>query len=60
MPRNHRVEEALAAATAGDLTPLETLLAALRRPFDDDPGLAPYAEPAPAALTATYQTFCGT
>jgi len=60
VPRNHRVEEALAAATAGDLRPLETLLAALRRPFDDDPALAPYAEPAPAALTAAYQTFCGT
>ncbi|MCX7634094.1 MAG: protein adenylyltransferase SelO family protein, partial [Turneriella sp.] len=33
--RNHRVEEALAAATdAGDLAPFERLLAAVRRPFD--------------------------
>jgi uncharacterized protein YdiU (UPF0061 family) len=60
IPRNHRVEEALAAATAGDLAPFEALLAALRRPFDDDPALAPYAEPAPAAVTAAYQTYCGT
>ena len=60
IPRNHRVEEALAAATDGDLAPFETLLAALRRPFDDDPTLAPFAEPAPAALTAGYRTFCGT
>jgi serine/tyrosine/threonine adenylyltransferase len=60
IPRNHRVEEALAAATEGDLAPFETLLTALRRPFDDDPALAPFAEPAPAALTAGYRTFCGT
>jgi uncharacterized protein YdiU (UPF0061 family) len=60
IPRNHRVEEALAAATAGDLAPFHRLLAALRRPWDDAPELAPYAEPAPAAVTAGYQTFCGT
>jgi len=60
IPRNHRVEEALAAATDGDLAPFRRLLAALRRPYDDAPELAPYAEPAPAALTASYQTFCGT
>ncbi len=61
IPRNHRVEEALAAASEhGDLGPFDTLLAALRRPFDDDPALAPFAEPAPLALTAGYRTFCGT
>ena len=60
IPRNHRVEEALAAATAGDLAPFEALLAALRRPFDEAPELAPYAEPAPPALSAGYRTFCGT
>ncbi|MBU6259075.1 MAG: hypothetical protein KGO01_11685, partial [Burkholderiales bacterium] len=59
--RNHRVEEALAAATeAGDLAPFERLLAALRRPYDDALELAPYAEPAPRELTAGYRTFCGT
>ena len=60
IPRNHRVEEALAAATAGDLAPFERLLAAVRRPFDEAPELAAYAEPAPAAVTACYRTFCGT
>jgi uncharacterized protein YdiU (UPF0061 family) len=61
IPRNHRVEEALAAASEhGDLAPFEQLLAAVRRPFDDDPALAAYAEPAPPAVTARYQTFCGT
>ena len=61
IPRNHRVEEALTAASEhGDLVPFEQLLAALRRPFDDDPSLAPFTEPAPPAVTACYQTFCGT
>jgi len=61
IPRNHRVEEALAAASNdGDLVPFRQLLDALRRPYDDDAELAPYAEPAPAAVTACYQTFCGT
>ncbi len=59
--RNHRVEEALAAASdEADLAPFERLLAALRRPWDEDPDQAPYAEPAPAAVTAGYRTFCGT
>jgi len=60
IPRNHRVEEALSAATNDDLAPFERLLAALYRPFDEVPDLAPYAEPAPAEVTAGYQTFCGT
>ncbi len=61
IPRNHRVEEALAAASDdGDLAPFQALLSALRRPFDDGPGQARYAEPAPRELTACYKTFCGT
>jgi len=59
--RNHRVEEALAAASAeGDLGPFEQLLSALRQPYEDTAQHAAYAEPAPAALTACYRTFCGT
>ena len=59
--RNHRVEEALAAASdEGDLAPFERLLDALKRPYDEAQELAPYAEPAPAAVTACYRTFCGT
>jgi serine/tyrosine/threonine adenylyltransferase len=59
--RNHRVEEALTAASdEGDLAPFERLLDALRQPYDETPELAPYAEPAPAAVTACYRTFCGT
>ncbi len=59
--RNHRVEEALAAASDhGDLAPFERLLAAVRTPFLENDALAPFAEPAPPEVTAGYQTFCGT
>jgi uncharacterized protein YdiU (UPF0061 family) len=59
--RNHRVEEALAAASNDDdLGPFEGLLAALRQPYDEIAGHARYAEPAPAEVTACYRTFCGT
>ena len=60
IPRNHRVEEALDAATAGDLGPFEQLLAAVSQPWQTNPAHAHLAEPAPAAVTAGYQTFCGT
>ena len=59
IPRNHLVEEALAAATAGDLDPLAHLLAAVTAPYDERPGLERYASPAPEDFGA-YQTFCGT
>ena len=57
VPRNHLVEEALAAATAGDLGPVERLVEVVSRPFDERPGLERYAEPGPAG---PYVTFCGT
>jgi uncharacterized protein YdiU (UPF0061 family) len=61
IPRNHRVEEALTAASDdGDLAPFEQLLNALRRPFDEDPVHARYAEPASGAFMAEFRTFCGT
>jgi uncharacterized protein YdiU (UPF0061 family) len=58
--RNHHVEDALAAATAGDLQPFERLIDVVARPFDERPGLEAYTGPAPASFGATYQTFCGT
>ena len=61
IPRNHRVEEALAAASdESDLAPFERLLDALRQPYDEGHDGGPYAEPAPAHATANYRTFCGT
>jgi uncharacterized protein YdiU (UPF0061 family) len=59
IPRNHLVEEALTAATAGDLDPLERLLGAVTAPYDERRGLERYASPAPEDFGA-YQTFCGT
>jgi uncharacterized protein YdiU (UPF0061 family) len=59
IPRNHLVEEALAAATAGDLDPLERLLVAVTTPYDERPDLERYASPAPEDF-GTYRTFCGT
>ncbi len=60
IPRNHLVDEALAAATAGDLAPFEALLARVTDPFVEQPGAARYAQPAPEGFTETFQTFCGT
>ena len=59
VPRNHRVEEALAAATSGDLEPVERLVEVLAEPFEERPGLEGYAAPAPPGAEA-YRTFCGT
>jgi serine/tyrosine/threonine adenylyltransferase len=61
IPRNHRVEEALAAASDdGDLAPFDRLLEALRQPYDETGANTRYAEPAAADVTASYRTFCGT
>jgi len=61
IPRNHRVEEALTAASdRNDLEPFERLLDVVRRPFDPALDASLYADPAPADVTACYQTFCGT
>ena len=59
VPRNHLVEEALTAATAGDLAPFERLLDAVRSPFTARPGFERYAAPAPPEF-GEYTTFCGT
>lgn len=59
VPRNHLVEEALSAATDGNLAPLQQLLEAVGSPFAERPGLERYAEGAPEDF-GTYMTFCGT
>ena len=57
IPRNHKVEEALAAAgNQGDLSVVEKLLDVLRQPFDYERQLPEYSRPSGCA----YQTFCGT
>lgn len=59
--RNHRVEEALAAAVEqNNMAPFERLLAALEQPFDERDAEIDLRQPAPAEQTACYKTFCGT
>ena len=60
IPRNHLVEEALAAASAGDMEPFNQLLDVTTSPFVAREGLDRYAEPASDDFTNGYQTFCGT
>ncbi len=59
IPRNHLVEEALAAASAGDMDPVERLLVAITTPYKERPGFERFAEPAPDDF-GCYRTFCGT
>ena len=59
IPRNHLVEEALAAATDGEMQPFHTLVDVLAAPFEQRPALDRFAEPAPRSFGG-YQTFCGT
>lgn len=60
IPRNHRVEQALDAATErGDLEPLRDLLRAVARPYEDRPELAPFQAP-PRPEERVQATFCGT
>ncbi len=59
IPRNHRVEEALAAAeNNNDLSVLERLLAVLAKPFEAGTDSAIYREP--PTDECDYRTFCGT
>jgi len=60
IPRNHKVEEALAAAINGeDMIPFKKLLNVLTHPFDEFEGNEDYAEPA-SPTEIPYKTFCGT
>ncbi|MEM7508363.1 MAG: YdiU family protein [Pseudomonadota bacterium] len=59
IPRNHRVEQALEAANAGDFSPFTRLMDVLSDPFTRREGLEDYAQPAPESF-GDFQTFCGT
>jgi uncharacterized protein YdiU (UPF0061 family) len=60
VPRNHRVEAALAAAEQReDYSLFDTLMTVLSHPFDDQPDFARYADP-PAPEEVVRETFCGT
>lgn len=59
IPRNHRVEEALSDAAAGDLASFGRLLDAVSSPYDERPGLEDLTGPAPDDAPR-YVTYCGT
>ncbi|MBR9649928.1 protein adenylyltransferase SelO [Thalassovita aquimarina] len=59
IPRNHRVEQMIEAAVAGDFAPFERLLRVLSRPYEDQPGAEDLTRP-PRDNEVVQQTFCGT
>jgi serine/tyrosine/threonine adenylyltransferase len=58
IPRNHKVEEALTAATSDDFSVMEQLLDVLATPYDHRRDLPLFSTPGPGAQP--YRTFCGT
>ena len=59
IPRNHKVEEALAQADKGSLDKMKKLLAILKNPYDNQNNIQEYQTPAPSN-NEKYKTFCGT
>jgi uncharacterized protein YdiU (UPF0061 family) len=59
IPRNHRIEQAIQEAVAGDLTVFRDLNVVLAQPFLEQPQYARYSE-APKPNERVTQTFCGT
>jgi uncharacterized protein YdiU (UPF0061 family) len=60
IPRNHKVEEALAAAMEhSDLSVMQRLLNVLAKPYEDREVQSEFTTPSGLAPGA-YQTFCGT
>ena len=59
IPRNHKVEEALAEADKGNLDKMKKLLTILKNPYVNQNNIEEYQLPAPSS-NEKYQTFCGT
>jgi serine/tyrosine/threonine adenylyltransferase len=60
IPRNHRVEAALNAASEhGDLQPFHQLLGVLQHPYEDQLDAVQYMQP-PEPSERVLKTFCGT
>lgn len=58
-PRNHRIEQMIEAAVAGDMAPFHRLNTALHRPYDDNETVADLTRP-PLSSEIVPATFCGT
>jgi serine/tyrosine/threonine adenylyltransferase len=60
IPRNHRVEQVIAAAIErADLAPFEELLRVVSQPYREQPGFESYGVP-PRPEERVLRTFCGT
>ena len=59
IPRNHRIEQAIQAANAGDFEPFNRLVNVLTKPFETQPENRDLAS-APTAIEEVIETFCGT
>lgn len=59
IPRNHRIEQMIEAAVAGDFAPFERLIRVLATPFTDQPEADDLRAP-PKGDEVVQQTFCGT
>jgi len=59
IPRNHRVEQMIEAAVAGDYAPFHRLNTVLARPYDDQAEHAALCHP-PLPGEMVQATFCGT
>ena len=56
IPRTHKIEQAIQAATHGDFEPFHEMLDAVKAPFTPNDA---YAQP-PKEAEKVHQTFCGT
>jgi uncharacterized protein YdiU (UPF0061 family) len=59
IPRNHRIEAAIAHAETGRFDKFNELVEVLARPYEDQPEFAEYAQ-IPTPAEEVRQTFCGT
>jgi uncharacterized protein YdiU (UPF0061 family) len=59
IPRNHMVEEALAAANNGDIVPVHNILKVIKKPYIDQKNISIFQNPNPQG-NEDYKTFCGT
>ncbi|MBA86037.1 protein adenylyltransferase SelO [Thalassobius sp. S69A] len=59
IPRNHRIEQMIQAAEAGDFAPFHRLNTVLAQPYTDQPQAQDLTRP-PLPSEVVEQTFCGT
>ena len=60
IPRNHKVEESLyAASNKNNLKPLNDLLKYLKKPYENQTGISDF-QTLPKSNGKEYKTFCGT